>query len=448
MSGKDNIEKIKKINDIPVNPLFDSELEQRFMEAIKQEIGSANVKDTIRNGKHSYYLSIGDCSWEVEPQVNLGPAEDVAIKSKPDFIFWPVNAPEHLPVAVFTDGFLYHKDIVTDDTLKREAIRRSGNFRVWSLSYKDVQSIFSPQGDYATSTLVADSMPNGKIYKSTIKGYGAEGISPSTTSPFKLLIKYITLAAAEDLFKKHAVAYTTSLLDPALIKSNTAFSAWRAAIDGVKDQTHFTEMDCKFPGTMFGTWRPRSSSSHLAIYAGSLLERIKNKEPIAVCAVLDDEVDKRTDKYEAEWNGFWNFFNVMQFADEFIGVSSTGLSRMDYLALPTASTDAGSFDDEGQISSWDAIKGLLFDDEAKAFVDIIADILPGSAVPEEDNIGYELEGTNGEVIATIEIAWPDKKLGFMTAEQMEDREQAEALGWTVLSVTDAAGIAEYFGGEQ
>ena len=121
---------------------------------------------------------------------------------------------------------------------------------------------------------------------------------------------------------------------------------------------------------------------------------------------------------------------------------------MDYLALPTASTDAGSFDAEGQISSWDAIKELLFDDEAKAFVDIIADILPGSAVPEEDNIGYELEGTNGEVIATIEIAWTDKKLGFMTAEQMEDREQAESLGWTVLSATDAAGIAEYFGGEQ
>ena len=261
LSGKDNIEKIKKINDIPVNPLFDSELEQRFMEAIRNKIGSANVKDTIRNGKHSYYLSIDDCSWEVEPHVNLGPAEDVAIKCEPDFVFWPVNAPGHLPVAVFTDGFLYHKDIVTDDTLKREAIRRSGNFRVWSLSYKDVQSVFSPQGDYATASLAADAMPNGKIYKSTIKGYNAEGINPPTTSAFNLLIDYISLADAEDLFKKHAVAYTTSLLDPPLIKSSTAFSGWKTITDNVKDQTHYTEMDCTFPGTMFGTWRPRSSSS-------------------------------------------------------------------------------------------------------------------------------------------------------------------------------------------
>ena len=448
LSGKDNIEKIKKINDIPVNPIFDSELEQRFMEAVKQKIGSANVKDTIRNGKHSYYVSVGDCSWEVEPQVNLGPSEGVAIKSKPDFVFWPVNAPGRMPVAVFTDGFLYHKDIVTDDTIKREAIRRSGNFRVWSFSYKDVQSVFSPQGDYATASLSPDAMPNGKIYKSTIKGFGAEGIDPSASMAFNLLIDYISISDSEDLFKKHATAYTTSLLDPSLIKSNTAFAGWKTVTDSVKEQTHFTDMDCTFPGTMFGAWRPRNSSSHLAIYAGALLERIKNKEPIAVCAILDDDTDKRTDKYEAEWNGFWNFINVMQFADEFIGVSSTGLSRMDYLVLPADSADAGSHSDEGHISYWDVIKELLFDDEAKAFVDIISDILPDSDIPKEEDIGYEVEGPNGEVVATIEIAWPDRKIGYMTAEQMEDRENAESLGWKILSVTDAAAIADFFGGEQ
>ena len=58
LSGKDNIEKINKLNDIPVNPLFDSELEQRFMEAIRLKVGAANVSDTIRNGKHSYACNI------------------------------------------------------------------------------------------------------------------------------------------------------------------------------------------------------------------------------------------------------------------------------------------------------------------------------------------------------------------------------------------------------
>lgn len=87
LSGKDNIQKIDKINDIPVNPLFDSELEQRFMEAVRTKVGAANVSDTIRNGKHSYYVKLGDTAWEIEPQVSLNESDGVAIQCKPDFVF-------------------------------------------------------------------------------------------------------------------------------------------------------------------------------------------------------------------------------------------------------------------------------------------------------------------------------------------------------------------------
>ena len=80
LSGKDNIEQIQKINDIPVNPLFDSELELRFMEAIRQKVGAANVSDTIRNGKHSYYVKINDHAWEIEPQVLFGPDDGVKVQ--------------------------------------------------------------------------------------------------------------------------------------------------------------------------------------------------------------------------------------------------------------------------------------------------------------------------------------------------------------------------------
>lgn len=100
LSGKDNVQKIDKINDIPVNPLFDSELEQRFMEAIRTKVGAANVSDTIRNGKHSYYVKIENFAWEIEPQVPLDAGSGVSVDCKPDFVFWPVSAPEHKPVAV------------------------------------------------------------------------------------------------------------------------------------------------------------------------------------------------------------------------------------------------------------------------------------------------------------------------------------------------------------
>ena len=450
LSGKDNVQKIDRINDIPVNPLFDSELEQRFIEAIRTKVGAANVSDTIRNGKHSYYIKLENFAWEIEPQVLLDAGSSVSVTCKPDFVFWPVSAPEHKPVAVFTDGFLYHKDIVSDDTIKREAIRRSGKFRVWSLSFKDVQSVFAPQGDFYTNTLEAEKMPSGKtMYQNMIKKQKADIIEPAKLSSFDLLLEYLKLPDAERVFKGQAYAYSLSLLEPALMKNNLAFNNWEKNVKAVNEQTHFTDVDFVFPGTIFGSWIPRSSNAHLAIYSAVLASKLKAEGAVAVCAVLNDEKDDRTDKYEQEWNGLWRFYNLLQFSEEFIAVSSVGISHMDYLALPVVGETA----DDSIISmsagddTWNAIKELLFDDDAKAFVELAKDA--GVPAPNEDDVGYEVEGDDGEVVATVEIAWPDRRVGFMTAEQAEDKEKLEKLGWRILSLLNAADIdiASYFGGD-
>ena len=139
----------------------------------------------------------------------------------------------------------------------------------------------------------------------------------------------------------------------------------------------------------------------------------------------------------------------MQFSDEFIAVSSTGMSRMDYLALPVSVNAVSDpvvsvteIDD-----AWDAIIELMYDDDAKAFVELARDA--GVPAPAEDNIGYEVEGDDGEVIATVEIAWPDKHVGFMTADQAEDKEKLENMGWKILNLLDVADMdtASLFGGD-
>lgn len=449
LSGKDHVQKIDKINDIPVNPLFDSELEQRFMEAVRTKAGAASVSDTIRNGKHSYYVKLGDVAWEIEPQVLLDAGDGVSVSCKPDFVFWPVTAPNHKPVAVFTDGFLYHKDNVSDDTIKREAIRRSGNFRVWSLSFRDVQSVFASQGDYYTATLEAEKMPSGKsMYQNTIKKYKADAIEPARLTSFDLLLEYLRLPEAEAIFKAQAYAYSLSLLEPLLMKNSLAFHNWKRIVEAVNDQTHFTNADFTFPGTVYGSWVPRNTNAHLAIHAGIVADALKTEGAVAVCAVLNDEKNGRTDKYEQEWNGFWRFHNLMQFSDEFMAVSSAGMSRMDYLGLPAAVHAAADpvAPDTVIDDAWDAIKEILFDEDAKVFVDILKET--GAPAPEEDHVGYEVESDDGEVIATIEIAWPEKRIGFMTAEQAEDKEKLEGMGWKILSLPDAADMdtASLFGG--
>lgn len=449
LSGKDNITEIPKLNEIPVNPLFDSELEQRFMEAIRQKVGVANVNDTVRNDKHSYYIKLGDTAWEIEPQVRLDAEHGVKITSQPDFVFWPVRAAGRRPVAVFTDGFMYHKDKVDDDTLKREAIRRSDRFRVWSLSYKDVQSVFAPQGEYATAALEAEKMPAGnRMYRSVVKQAKAESLDPAKMTSFDLLLEYLKQPDAEALFHAHAHAYALSLLDPKVMNNRLVFSNWKMVVEAVKDQTHYTGMDFVFPGTAYGSWAPRNNNGHLTLYAGLPTAKLKSGGAVAVCSLLKDEKEQRTDKYEQEWNGFWQLFNVMQFADEFIAVSSVGLTQMNYLSLPVAVENMLSVSDGAlhQLdTAWEPILELLFDDDAKAFAAKARDL--GIPAPGEDCICYEPVDKAGGIIAAIEIAWPEEKVGYMTAEQLADKEKMESLGWRILDLASVEDAVQYFGGE-
>ena len=87
----------------------------------------------------------------------------------------------------------------------------------------------------------------------------------------------------------------------------------------------------------------------------------------------------------------------------------------------------------------------LFEEETLTFIDMAKDAkIPA---PTEDGIGYEVEGNDGEVVATVEIAWPDRKIGYLTVDQLEDKEVLESAGWKILSITDLAGAITLFGGE-
>ena len=110
-----------------------------------------------------------------------------------------------------------------------------------------------------------------------------------------------------------------------------------------------------------------------------------------------------------------------------------------FAQAPVVSADVAS--DEG----WAAILKLLFDDEAKAFAETARD--EGIPAASEDNIGYEVEGSDGEVIATVEIAWPDLKIGFLTEEQLEDKEKLESEGWKIIDLLNLNDMKSAFGGE-
>lgn len=156
LSGAKNIKKIPKLGSIKTNAIFDSELEAAFVEAIRRsgnDTYSVTVESEILNDKEGYVVHVGDSVWELEPQVHLGKADGVSVDSKPDFILRLIKSSHkgdsRKVIAVFTDGFTYHWNKTDDDTLKRAAIMRSGDYRVWSLSYLDVENVFKKHDEYA-----------------------------------------------------------------------------------------------------------------------------------------------------------------------------------------------------------------------------------------------------------------------------------------------------------
>lgn len=438
LSGKDNLHKIDKLANIPVNSLFDSELERRFIEALSR-MGNENRKVEITksliNGKEGYVLKLNDSTWEIEPQVLLDVAQGVSITCKPDFVIRQLGHNQKLPIAVFTDGFLYHKDKVADDTLKREAVRRSGRYRVWVFSWKDVQSVFQPQGDYFTPTLAAEKMPSGpRMYQPTVNAANADLIKPGKMSSFELFMRYLETDNADRLFEAQARAYSLSMLEPTKANNTLAFIDWNSVIDRVNDLVHFTEDDFVQPGTFFGTWIPRSNNVHFYAYAGILASRMKDEKnaPVSVCAILDDRQQSRTDKYEQEWNGFWRFFNVMQFAKQFVALCNTGIATHTYHSLPYGQAEMVAGDEvpaQQTSSRWDEIMDMLFDEEAIT----VAQALNQKGIEPPDTAGYEVTDASGEIIAEIELAWTDKKIGYMTEAQNIDRNQAEVAGWKIIT---------------
>lgn len=451
LSGKDKVEKIDRLSKVSVNPLFDSELERRFIQAIEQmgsESRTIKLNKALVNNKEGYILKINDTIWEIEPQVVLGAEQGVSVTCKPDFIIWPINAESKKPVAIFTDGFQFHKDKVADDTLKRVSIMRSKNFRIWSFSWRDVQSVFSAQGDYCTNTLNPMEMPSGIVmYQPTIIAAKADRIKPDRMSSFELLMRYLAEPDAESLFAVHARGYSFSLLEPTKLKNTLSFIDWNDVLSNVIRETHFIDGAFEQGSTLFGKWAPRSENIHLTIYSGIQAARIKQdrNSPIPVCAILDDRPERRSDKYENEWNGLWRFFNIMQFDPFFIPVSITGIENHVYLALPVISNvniepmrDMATDADE-----WKQVYEELFDDDAKAF----ARKLSKMAVPTPDEVGCDITSTSGEVLAMAEFVWTRARIAYLSPSLKEYKPTLESLGWHLIDEeTDITEIE--FGGEK
>ena len=146
VNATDQLERVPTIADIFINPNFDSALEGRFIAALRHLSGveglpTVKLVQDIVNGKSGYLLEVASQRYWIEPQVALADTAGVRVACQPDFVIWPGKASaSRRPIAVFCDGWTYHRDSVRDDARKRSALVASGRFWVWSVTSDDVKA--------------------------------------------------------------------------------------------------------------------------------------------------------------------------------------------------------------------------------------------------------------------------------------------------------------------
>ena len=425
------------ISDVQTSVLIESELERRFV----QTLGMLSAPDGSRfavegdvvRGKEGWRLHAGGMEWEVEPQVSLDGGEGVAVPCKPDFVLRPVGAQTaagHLPVAVFTDGYAYHEGIADDDTAKRQAVRRSGRFRVWSLSYDDVSSLVDPvhAGDYHLHALDPGGLPFLAMYRLALGQRPGLG-DALKGGPLVLLGAYLATPDAEAAFADEARAFAlgmTSSMQPAdapavLARAREAWEALGGPGAGPSE-----------PAQPFVTdWRP-AGSRRLCV-CGFSEQRGEQIVP-ALVAELDD-AGNHDDLYKKAWTSFWHLWDLMQFEPGFAAVSRGGLAGQAYTAFWGGAADGRQPDasqaaEGGTLTAW---AGLLSPDfleenalsaQTAAFMRLLAE---RGVAPDGLEVGYEAD--SGDM---AELAWPARRTCYLTAADADCRQAFEADGWTVM----------------
>lgn len=339
LGGKDNIKEVESLSKIDVNGLFDSALEAKFIGLLtdycKHNPGKCSFKPIDYNNKKCYELVINEIKWIVEPQVYLNEELGVQVDSKPDFLFIaPSKAHGLKHVALFTDGFQFHHYKADDDTLKRDAIIHSDKFRVWSLSWKDVNFSVKSRIDHAVRTLDYSQMPTPKMYSANVKAMGVANVDPSSLNAFQLLMEYLGNENAEEEFTKRSIAYAQSLLYQGQLKSDDVRTRiWVSEYSQIEKEVRLLSICEDIDKYLIGKWDPTKCKG-ISIYSNVEKSDFKNNKiqaKFTIFSELNDEDVDDMNTYEEWWNGFFHFMNVMQFLGKnFCAVSKKGLSSHVY----------------------------------------------------------------------------------------------------------------------
>ena len=252
--------------------------------------------------------------------MELGPSQGVAVPSRADFVFYP-ERPERgeLPIVVFTDGYEYHADPdsslrVGIDTAQRMALMRSGRYRVWSLTWDDVQDQFKNPVPRFEPALLRSGAKFNALLENIDPGESANWKSLNGLSSFGILT-FLLGAGRIQSWPRYAHAFLVSLL----------------------------ENDPDTPGRLRFNYQRFHSDGSPLLEAGGGIEtaalQVRNFADLeARLQLFDDCAHHGPSEWKLAWREFLRLGNLLQFLPRFEFVSSLGLSSELYRPISDSPT--------------------------------------------------------------------------------------------------------------
>lgn len=429
----DEIEEITSIAAIDVNPLIESQLEQRFVECLSSVSGML-LKSELIAGKNGYLLSCGEQRWEIMPQVEIKELPNTTHTTRPDFVISPLRKSDSLPIAVYLDGFAFHADEeagnnrVAHDLLLREGLRRTGKWLVWSLTWEDLNPKF---------TLNPNDVPGREKEARARRAQLLTGISPDLAkamharedwNSWQWLVQFLKDPDTATC-QRYAYCYALSLKQAEKVAREAAIACCDALLHPYGEdppQLKFTEAN---HGIGF-LHSAKENRWNLLLYTD--LSSVKDRDHKRLHGLwrFDDANALFKESFMPAWQGLLVLHNLLQFLPGVLFATlrmlqsslDTQLYDLVFERTPAPTVPTTTYPIDLDLVHPDVVELLL-----KIFDQHIP--LPQCA--------YELTAVDGSVTAEAELAWPEHKLVLLTREQELCSHLFANKGWRVHLLTAA-----------
>lgn len=371
-------------------------------------------------------------------------------------MFWPDDGVDDLPIAVFTDGWQYHKDRVLDDLAKRQAIAHSGKFSVWTLTWSDVSAavqydqVNPISGSGANVAVAGNSAPGGHppwcsllsgnavaAFEKLLQSNRIQALNAFHQQPAFLQLHARLAGHTHRQMERLAGALAISLLAPL-----SGSAAIKAEKEGRQMREGAFWQQLKGYGLLeledepASRWGYRSIGGDIQFMAGISSDALKGwmngdlsrqHDPALVVQwnpVVDSMAGLPDDKKMA-WHQLWQVLNLLlPLRSAWVG--QEGMTDLPRLAERVSAASV----DRPFSQNWEPVMDLAAA-EVQPWLQQLA--RQGVSLPE---VGYELMGSDDRVLAEVELAWPDRKVAVLMPSDEDgvdnpDRDRMMQMGWTV-----------------